>query len=172
MSEAATVETEVLPPAPKLGRLELKRKCRIAYVSGRSTLTDLAETHGVPLNTVMDWSKKERWNEEKALVTSESHRKVTDKVSDWLAEQRTEQVKRGLTRALRLQKGIDKAITDESGDVKLLEAKDLQALATAEEKLDTIARRNLGMSDESSGPTVNVNVLSQIAIPWEDKGNG
>lgn len=164
MSEATTFEAEeceVLLPVGSIERAEAKERIRLAYVSGRGTLLALAVKERVPYQTVMRWSKEDGWQGEKTQVVTVANQKTTESITDWVAEQRTAQIKRAITRAAKLQERIETAAENEARRDEGLLASAVQALASAEERADNIVRRNLGMDQQSNGSSsVSINILA------------
>jgi hypothetical protein len=163
--ESGTVECEVMPadastdvfPAGSLERSAAKEKIRLAFMSGVGTLAALSIKERVPYQTVLRWSKEERWGDSKREVATISGQKTTENVADWIAEQRTVQIKGAITRARKLQAAIDRTMPEGA----VLEPSELQAIASAEEKADNIVRRNLGMDQQNqSGAAVSINILA------------
>jgi len=151
--EAAIVNEAPSPWSPE--RAAAKERIRLAYVSGKNTLARLAVAERIPYNTVMKWSSDEGWNKEKANVALKSDSKLIENIADWVAEQKTVQIKRAVKRSGALQAAIDKALADN------LTPADIQALASAEERMDNVVRRNLGMDDQSGGrSSVSINILA------------
>jgi hypothetical protein len=155
--ETAPVFTAPEPWTPE--RLEAKERIRLAFIAGKATLAFLASQERLPIDTVQRWSSNESWGAQKCEIQQRADGRLTDDISDFLAKERTKQVKRAITRASKLQQCADKIIHDESGEVRRLDASELQALSTAEERADNIIRRNLGMDQQNggnSGTTVNI----------------
>lgn len=163
MSEATTVESEVddILPAGSIERAEAKERIKLAYITGRATLLALAVKERVPYTTAMRWSKEEQWHVAAEETRTLSASKTVESLSDFIAEQRTLQVKRALTRAQKLQDLADLAADNEKSKPDGLLASAVQALASAEERADNIVRRNLGMDQQSGGnSSVSINILA------------
>lgn len=147
-----------------MSRGQMKEACRLAYCSGRHKLTELCVTYRLPYDTLRCWSREEGWSVTKAEVATQAHSGTVSAIADWLTEQRMEQMKRSVGRASRLQGAIDQCYPKDQED-KPLCPKDLQSIATAEERADLIIRRNLGLDQPGAGaPLVNVNALGSITF--------
>lgn len=166
MSEAAEAEAceEVIEadcevvPSGTLERVAAMQRIKMAFMSGQGSLAALAVKERVPYQTVLRASSDEKWSIQKKDVLQKTDTKVAESVADWVAEQRTLQIKTALKRARRMQKAIDQSLGEE--DAVLLPA-ELQALASAEERMDNIARRNLGMDGQTQqSAAVSINILA------------
>lgn len=155
-----------------LTRLQAKEAIRLAYVSGRARLVELAELHGIPYDTVRFWSTSDGWTVERDSVLVSADAKTVSVMAQLLTDERERQIRRALQRSGGLRDAIDAVLRE--GDVAMTEvgpiripigAKALQSIATAEERADLISRRNLGMDDQGGGSTnVSVNVLGTVQI--------
>lgn len=163
-TECQTIEADceaegmTMLPVGSLERAAAKERIRLEYVAGRGTLLALATRERISYSTVMRWSSEDGWNIAKAKVQEKTDSTLVDKVADWMAEQREVQIKTAIKRARRMQKAIDQSLGEE--DAVLLPA-ELQALASAEERMDNIARRNLGMDGQTQqSAAVSINILA------------
>jgi hypothetical protein len=157
---ATAAETVVIAPVEPFSpeRAAAKQAIKLAFISGSATLTQLSVKYMVPYETVARWSKNEHWKEQKGKIATVSEQKLTDNLTDFIAEERVKQVRRALGRAQGLQKLADEAVVNVGKD---LSPADVQALASAEERADNIVRRNLGMDQQhGGGSSVSINILA------------
>lgn len=142
-------------------RGQMKEACRLAYCSGRAKLTELCCRYQLPYDTLRRWSVEDAWSVTKEEVAKQADSGTVSALAEWLLEQRMRQIRGSIVRAGRLQSEIDKVL--DAGNP--LCPKDLQSIATAEERADLIARRNLGLDQPGqAGPLVNVNALAGITL--------
>lgn len=142
-------------PAGTPERSAAKQRIKLAFIGGTATLAYLSKSEGVPYVTVQKWSSEENWGDLKRAALQKTDAKVAENISSWIAEQRVVQIKRSVSRAAKLQAKADQILPN------ITEASELQSMATAEEKVDTIVRRNLGMdSEHPGGSAVTVNILA------------
>lgn len=154
-----TVET--VPAAAEVPtRAQVKEACRLAFVSGQAKLAELSARHGIPYQTLREWSMQGEWGQIKAGQQEQLQTESKQNLEKWLQEERQRQTQRALERAQRLHKRLDGALEDD----KPLKPSDLRDLATAEDKVDVMIRRTLGMDDQggSQSGKVSVNILSSL----------
>lgn len=158
--EADAIECDVLPPG-SLERAAAMERVKLAFISGQGSLVALSVRERVPYQYVLRASSDEKWSEQKLAVAQKTDSKLSENLADFIAEQRTLQVKRALTRAQKLQDLADLAANNEKAKPDGLLASAVQALASAEERADNIVRRNLGMDQQSNGGgSVSINILA------------
>lgn len=168
---------------------------RLRYEGSDISQRRLAQELGVSYSTLSHRAMRERWSQSAALVhqareqvaikTSEalqsaaSHaadlaaKQLIDELQPWIAEQKTQQIKRAIARSTKAQQRLD-AIADgtlaldKDGNTLTLPngPKEESFIAQAEDKYDNIIRRNLGMQDGSGfSGALSVNILAgQAAV--------
>ncbi len=148
------------PPPFSDERTAAKEAIRVAFLAGRSTLAASAVKYRIPYETILTWSKREGWAAEREKMAVAVTAKVTESLHDFIAEQKSVQIRRALSRAQKLQTLVDSAAENEAGQENGLLASAVQALASAEERADNIVRRNLGMDSQQSGGSASVNIIA------------
>lgn len=166
---------------------------RRRYESTTISQRDLSKELGVSYSTLSKRAMREKWNQAASLIheareslvlkTSEALSEATSRAADmaakqlvdelqpWIAQQKTEQIKRALLRSQKAQDRLDKIslgydVVTKDGDLATLSPgpKEESFIASAEDKYDNIIRRNLGMNDSATfNGSLSVNILTRQA---------
>ncbi len=146
-------------------------KIRLQYETGTMSQRSLADSLGIPRNTVMQRAIREKWVQRSKLVRKSAlaidarlnasiQRKVEAELAPWIETEKTKWTKRGHKLAA---KGVSRA-ERYFKRVPVADARDEANIAKAAETYHRIGRVALGMSDGSpvSG-SVNLNILTNQA---------
>lgn len=174
---------------------------RAEYETSTLSLRAIARKYGLSESTALKRAAREKWNQgaqliaeardQLAIKTTEALSVATDKAADiaaqqlidelqpWIAQQKTEHIKRAVKRSRRAQDRLDKVakgfrVQGKDGEIVLLRPgpKEESFLAQSEDKYDNIIRRNLGMNDISaSGGTLSLNILMGQAVINQPSSN-
>lgn len=142
-------------------RAAAKERIRLAFITGKATLAYMARTEKISYSTIMQWSSAEEWGKAREKTIEAASSKTEENIVEWMAKERTAQIKRSLSRAGNIRSLVDEAAENARRSESGLLPSDVQALSTAEERADNITRRNLGMDQQSGGGnSLSVNILT------------
>lgn len=180
------------PKQHALSQLEW-HSIRLRYESSDISHRDLAKELGISYSTLSKRSMREKWSQSAALVhqarsdlaaktvialesatslaADMAAKQLVDELQPWIAEQKAKQIKRAIARSTKAQERLDGiaegyTVLDKDGEpVELTPGpKEESFLAAAEEKYDSIIRRNLGMNEGSGlGGSLSIQVLTNQA---------
>lgn len=134
------------------------------YLKGEKSLREVAAQYGISEAALEKRCSRESWNDDRSAIIKKVTKEVSAKLSERLENEAEGWVKETLFRCHRVRKDIDKVRKSFPLNMTRLETE-----TKVEARIDSIARRSLGLADTpqvlalaSDSPEFQNQILSQL----------
>jgi transposase-like protein len=149
------------------------------YLSGTMTNQQIANKHGVKLNTLQNWIRNYGWHTMKQDAIREAVEQSSDEYLRILVASRNTAIKRQIAVSGKLRDRVENSLNEDAHDKKKLIARDLRDVSIALKNATDIESRALGIDSMNQGrdsrgtgvivnaPMILVGAQPRIANPIE-----